>query len=54
MLAFVSKNHGGLNDFKFQQDGCGPYRAKSIKDYLDAKGIQLLPWLAQGPDLSPI
>ena len=43
-----------MNYFIFQQDGCGLHRAKPIKYYLDAKGIQLLPWPAQSSDLKPI
>ena len=35
----TSSYQGELNYFLFQQDGCVVHREKSIKDYLDAKGI---------------
>ena len=38
----------------YQQDGCGPHRAKSVRTFLEAKGIRLLPRPAKRPDMNPI
>ncbi len=54
VIPFASTKHQGLRNFLFQQDGCGPHRAKSIKQYLDAENVRVLPWPAQSPDLNPI
>ena len=54
VMPFASKNHGNLRNFVYQQDGCAAHRAKSIIGYLDANGIEVLPWPAQSPDLNPI
>ncbi len=54
LLPFASTFHGGTNCFIFQQDGCDPHRAKSVRSYLDAEGIELPPWPAQIPDMNPI
>ena len=54
LLPFAQKYHGGTGKLIFQQDGCGPHRAKSVKAYLDAEGTMLLHWSAQSPDTNPI
>ena len=54
MLPFITTYHDGLHDFIFQQDKCGPHRAKSIPTQLLDNGIEVLPWPAQSPDLKPI
>ena len=37
-----------------QHDGCGEHSAKSVSAPLDTENIEVLPWPAQSPDLSPI
>ncbi len=51
---FASTEHQGLRNFLFKQDGYGPHRAKSMKQYLDAENVRVLPWPDQSPDLNPI
>ncbi|GFV64621.1 transposable element Tcb1 transposase [Trichonephila clavipes] len=38
----------------FQQDNARPHVAKTVKSYLDSQQVQLLPWPAHSPDMSPI
>ncbi|GFV54056.1 transposable element Tc1 transposase [Trichonephila clavipes] len=38
----------------FQQDNARPHVAKTVKSYLDSQQVQLLPWPAYSPDMSPI
>ncbi len=38
----------------FQQDNAKPHVANYSKQFFKSEGIQLLPWPAQSPDLSPI
>ncbi len=54
VLPFASKYHGRVREFIYQHDGCGPHRAKSITEFLRSKNIEILPWLAQSPNLNPI
>ena len=42
------------NNFLFQQDNDPKHTAMLNKAYLVNKGIQVLPWPAQSPDLNPI
>ncbi len=51
---FAIEKHGGLKQIVFQQDNCGPHRAKSVSDYLSARCITTMKWPAQSPDLNPI
>ncbi len=53
VIPFPSTKHRRLRNFLFQQDICGPHRAKFIKQYLDAENARVLPWPAQRPDLNP-
>ena len=41
-------------DFIFQQDNDPKHTAKITKKYLENKGITVLEWPAQSPDLNPI
>ena len=41
-------------EFTYQHDGCGPHRAKKVSKFLEANGVDVLPWPAQSPDLNPI
>ncbi len=54
MLPFADTCHGGITDFIFQQDGCGPHKAKAVRTFLEPKQISLVPWLEQSPDMNPI
>ncbi|GFX52479.1 nitric oxide synthase [Trichonephila clavipes] len=38
----------------FQQDNAPPHVAKTFRDFCSAQHMQLLPWLAYSPDMSPI
>ncbi|GFT90109.1 transposable element Tc1 transposase [Trichonephila clavipes] len=44
----------GLPVAVFQQDNARPHVAKTVKSYLDSQLVQLLPWPAYSPDMSPI
>ncbi|GFY25210.1 transposable element Tc1 transposase [Trichonephila clavipes] len=44
----------GLPRAVFQQDNARPHVAKTVKSYLDSQQVQLLPWPAYSPDMSPI
>ncbi|GFT47106.1 hypothetical protein TNCV_3747551 [Trichonephila clavipes] len=37
----------------FQQDNARPHVAKTIRDFCSAQHMQLLPWPAYLPDMSP-
>ena len=38
----------------FQQDNARPHVARVVRDYLTQQNVDLLPWPAVSPDLSPI
>jgi len=38
----------------FQQDNDPKHTARSIKDYIRSKNLNILPWPSQSPDLNPI
>ncbi|GFW83827.1 transposable element Tcb2 transposase [Trichonephila clavipes] len=38
----------------FQQDNARPHVAKTVRDFCSAQHMQLLPWLAYSPDMSPM
>jgi hypothetical protein len=42
------------NNVTFQQDNAQPHAAQVVRDYLTQQHVDLLPWLAVSPDLSPI
>ncbi|GFV36574.1 transposable element Tc1 transposase [Trichonephila clavipes] len=44
----------GLSGAVFQQNNARPHVAKTVKSYLDSQQVQLLPWPAYLPDMSPI
>ncbi|GFW53396.1 transposable element Tcb1 transposase [Trichonephila clavipes] len=44
----------GLPGAVFQQDNARTHIAKTVKSYLDSQQVQLLPWPAYSPDISPI
>ena len=40
--------------WQFQQDNAPCHTALSIKQYINEKGFNLMPWPARSPDLNPI
>ncbi len=54
LIPFAIKYHDGTGNMIFQEYGCGPHWAKSLRTFLEAEGIELLPWLAQSPNINPI
>ncbi|GFV23086.1 transposable element Tcb2 transposase [Trichonephila clavipes] len=48
------RRYAGLPGAVFQQDNARPHVAKTVKSYLDSQQVQLLPWPAYSPDMSPI
>ncbi|GFW40648.1 transposable element Tc1 transposase [Trichonephila clavipes] len=38
----------------FQHDNARPYVAKTVRDFCSAQHMQILPWPAFSPDMSPI
>lgn len=43
-----------VDDHVFQQDNASCHTSKAVKEYLSARGITVLPWPANSPDLNPI
>ncbi|PRD28384.1 UNVERIFIED_CONTAM: tc3a [Trichonephila clavipes] len=44
----------GIPGTIFQQDNARPHVAKPVRDFCSAQHMQLLPWPAYSPDMSPI
>ncbi|GFW80938.1 transposable element Tc1 transposase [Trichonephila clavipes] len=44
----------GIPGAIFQQDNARPHVAKTVRDFCSAQHMQLLPWPAYSPDMSPI
>jgi transposase len=44
----------GLDSFIFQQDNDPKHTSRLAKNFFEYKGIELLPWPPQSPDLNPI
>ncbi len=42
LFPFSLLKHGTLSNIVFQQDECGPHRAKSIKNFLDANNVAVM------------
>ena len=42
------------NNFRLQDDNARPHRAAAVREYLDAEGVQQMPWPACSPDMNPI
>lgn len=53
MLASVREIFGD-EDFIFQQDNDSKHTSDLVHNFLESKGIDLLEWPAQSPDLNPI
>ena len=54
VLPFKDMSYPGCTNFMYQHEGCGPHRAEKVSILLDAKDVNVLPWLTQSPDLNPI
>ena len=54
VLPFAVEKYRNTSDFVFQQDNCGPNKAKSIASNLNASNVNVIKWPAQSPDLNPI
>ena len=54
MLSWAIQKCGSTSNSVFQQDNCGPHRAKSIAAYLVANNVNVVKWPAQSSDLNPI
>ncbi|GFT26666.1 transposable element Tcb2 transposase [Trichonephila clavipes] len=50
VVLFLQDNPGVI----FQQDNACPHVAKTVQDFCSAQHMQLLPWPAYSPDMSPI
>ncbi|GFY20239.1 transposable element Tcb2 transposase [Trichonephila clavipes] len=44
----------GIPGAIFEQDNARPRVAKTVRDFCSAQHVQLLPWSAYSPDMSPI
>ena len=42
------------NTVTFQQDNAGPHVARVLRHYLTQQNVDVLPWPAVSPDLSPV
>ncbi|GFT06112.1 hypothetical protein TNCV_1595291 [Trichonephila clavipes] len=45
---------GDLICSELRQDNAHPHVAKTVRDFCSAQHMQLLPWPAHSPDISPI
>ncbi|ORD98464.1 TCB1 [Hepatospora eriocheir] len=49
-----SANEMGIDSFIFMHDNDPKHTSGVVKDWIDAKEIDILPWPPQSPDLNPI
>ena len=42
------------NNFRLQDDNARPHRAAAVREFLEAEGVDQLPWPARSPDMNPI
>uniref|UniRef100_A0A3B4U885 Tc1-like transposase DDE domain-containing protein n=1 Tax=Seriola dumerili TaxID=41447 RepID=A0A3B4U885_SERDU len=42
------------NNFRLQDDNARAQRAAAVREFLDAEGVQQMPWPASSPDMNPI
>ena len=54
VLPHVYANAYDMDTFRFQQDGAPAHSVRSTLAWLKERGIALLPWPANSPDLSPL
>uniref|UniRef100_A0A8D3AYH1 Tc1-like transposase DDE domain-containing protein n=1 Tax=Scophthalmus maximus TaxID=52904 RepID=A0A8D3AYH1_SCOMX len=43
-----------MDGLKHQHDNVRPHRAAAVREFLDAEGVQQMPWPACSPDMNPI
>ena len=54
LIPFGIHHYGSSCAFTFQKDNSSPHKAKSVKAFLDANGINVIKWPPQSPDINPI
>ncbi len=42
------------HNFRLQDDNARPHRAAAVREFLEAEGVEQLPWPACSPDMNPI
>ncbi len=42
------------NNFRLQDDNARAHKAAAVREFLDAEGVQHMPWPACSPDMNPI
>ena len=50
----AAQEYVSTSDFVFQQENCGPQKARSVTSFLVGRNINVLKWPAQIPGLNPI
>ncbi len=45
---------GRFSNIFFQDDNCTPHKAETVSTYPHQKGIEVMRWPAQSPNLNPI
>lgn len=51
---FISAEKMNLNSFIFQQDNDPKHTSKLANEFFEERGVDLLPWPPQSPDMNPI
>ncbi|KRH92703.1 putative transposable element [Pseudoloma neurophilia] len=51
---FQSADLMNLDEFIFQQDGASVHAGKVVERWFEKKGVSVLEWPSQSPDLNPI
>lgn len=54
LIGSIQEFGQGIGDIVFQQDNDPKHTSRLARDWFQAKGIALLDWPAQSPDLNPI
>ncbi len=49
IIPFIKGNYERIEDVVFQQDNCGPHKAKSISTYLAQKNVRVMDWPLKVP-----
>ena len=53
-VPLLTKQYGNRDSVVFQRDYCGSHKAESVSTFYIKKGIEVMCWRAQSPDLDPI
>ena len=54
VIPFPVQHYGSTENMAYQQDNFGLHRPKSVREFMDAKQINLMTWPFQSPDSNPI